>query len=322
MPTFELKYPTVSFEEMVKLNVYFSATNIQDVEEMGLITYDYKVTSCSMNSADHVIPGYTWNASAGYYVASSAGIAAKNLGDTLYFAVYARLSDGSYAYSKVVSYSPKTYAYNQLKSGTTAMQQLVVSMLNYGAAAQIKFDYKTDELVNADLTSAQKALVTAYSSSMITDVTQPTTYKMGTMTNSGGYTKRYPTVTFEGVFCINYYFTPTQTPVGNISMYVWNQADYEAASKLSKTNATKVLNMTKTGSEEYVATVDNIAAKELDDVVYVSFVYSDGTTEYCSGVLGYSIGQYCKAQASKTGTMADLAAACAVYGYYAKQRFG
>jgi hypothetical protein len=144
---------------------------------------------------------------------------------------------------------------------------------------------------------------------------------MGQMTNNGGYVNRYPTVSFEGVFSINYYFQPSKTPVGNIRMYVWTQDDC-VAGKLSKNNATMVCNMTPTSSSEYVAVVDGIAAKELDDVVYVSFCYSDGTTNYCSGVVAYSIGQYCKTQAAKTGTMADLAKACAVYGYYAKQRFG
>jgi hypothetical protein len=55
--------------------------------------------------------------------------------------------------------------------------------------------------------------------------------------------------------------------------------------------------------------------------VYVAFCYTSGSTEYCSGVVGYSIGTYCTSQASKTGTLADLAASCAVYGYYAKQLF-
>ena len=35
----------------------------------------------------------------------------------------------------------------------------------------------------------------------------------------------------------------------------------------------------------------------------------------------YSIGHYCKTKAACTTTMADLAAATAVYGYYAKQFF-
>ena len=320
-PSFTLKYPTVSFEDSIVLNVYYAATNLQDVEEMGLITFDSKVSSCNINNADHVVPGYAWSATDGYYFSSSAGIAAKNLGDTIYFAVYARLKDCSYVYSNLVSYSPKTYAYNQLKTGSNEMKALVVAMLNYGAMAQKYFNYNTSNLIDADLTSAQRALVSGYTSSMMDSVVLPNDAKMGSMASNGGYVSRYPTISFEGVFSIHYYFKPSKTPTGNITMYVWNQADYNSASALSKGNATRVINMTKTSSDEYVATVDGITAKELDKGVYVAFCYTSGSTSYCSGVVGYSIGAYCTSQASKTGALADLAAACAVYGYYAKQLF-
>lgn len=78
--------------------------------------------------------------------------------------------------------------------------------------------------------------------------------------------------------------------------------------------------MTGEGSGTYAAMVEGIAAKDLDKGVYVAFRYSDGTTTWNSGVLAYSIGTYCNAQAS-TGDAADLAKATAVYGYYAKAFF-
>ena len=67
--------------------------------------------------------------------------------------------------------------------------------------------------------------------------------------------------------------------------------------------------------------VDGIAAKDLDKGVYVTFCYTDGTTEYCSGILNYSIGDYCTGKAAGTTTMAPFAAATAVYGYYAEAYF-
>jgi hypothetical protein len=97
--------------------------------------------------------------------------------------------------------------------------------------------------------------------------------------------------------------------------------NFDAAEALSKDNATEAITMEIADNGEYLAVVDGIAAKYLDSGVYVSFCYSDGTTDYCSGVIGYSIGAYCKNQAATSGAMADLAAATAVYGYYAKQMF-
>ena len=320
-PTISLKYPTLSFEDVIVMNVYYTAADLGSVEEMGLITYSQKVSSWSVDTAEAVVPGYDFSDEDGMYFSSTAGIAPKNLGDTIYFAVYARLTDGSYTYTALAGYSPKTYAYNQLKSGSAEMRPLVVAMLNYGAAAQTYFGYKTDALVNSTLTADQLALIRPYDASMMSAVTQPDSTKLGEMVSNGGYTRRYPTISFEGAFCINYYFVPTAAPAGQITMYVWNQAAYNAAPSLSKSNATAAIAMELTDSGEYLAVVEGIAAKDLDRGIYVSFCYCDGTTDYCSGVIGYSIGTYCTAQTVKTGTLADLAAATAVYGYYAKELF-
>ena len=201
------------------------------------------------------------------------------------------------------------------------MKPLVVAMLNYGAAAQTYFGYKTDALMNADLTADQKALISPYSADMIASVTQASGSKLGEFVNDSSYTKRYPTISFEGAFCINYYFQPSLAVKGDVTMYIWSLEDFNKASVLTRSNATKAVKMTLTETGEYLGVVDGIAAKDLDKAAYVTFCYSDGTTNHCGGVIGYTIGLYCKSQASKTGTLADLAAACAVYGYYAKELF-
>ena len=36
-------------------------------------------------------------------------------------------------------------------------------------------------------------------------------------------------VSFEGAFEINYYCVPANTPVDGVTMYYWNQADYDEA---------------------------------------------------------------------------------------------
>ena len=320
-PTITIKHPTLSFEDVIVLNIYYTAQDLEDVVEMGLATFNEKLDTFTIEDAKSVMPGYAWSETDKLYFSSTDGIAAKDLSDTVYFSIYAKLADGTYTFTKIYFYSPTTYAYNQLKTGTAEMKQIVAAMLNYGAAAQIYFNYKTDALMNAQLTDDQKALVDAYSSDMISSVVLPDDAKKGEMIGNGGYTKRYPTISFEGAFCINYYFVPSAAPAGDITMYVWNQADFNAAESLSKDNATEAITMEIADNGEYLAVVDGIAAKHLDSGVYVAFCYSDGTTEYCSGVIGYSIGAYCKNQAATTGTLADLAAATAVYGYYAKQMF-
>ena len=223
------------------MNVYYTAANLADVVEMGLITYSSNVSEWNIHNAEAVISGYSYDNAKKMYVSSTNGIAAKNLGDTLYFAVYAKLADGTYTYTKLVSYSPETYAYAQLSTGTAEIKALVVAMLKYGAAAQTFFNHNTGALVDRKLTAAQLGLIEDYRADMMNTVATPTTAKQGKFVANGGITRKYPTVSFEGAFEINYYCVPANTPVDGVTMYYWNQADYDAASVLTAENATAAI---------------------------------------------------------------------------------
>ena len=322
VPTLTLKAPALEFKDMITVNAFYPAENTQDVVQMGMITYSSKVSVVDINTAEHVIPGATYDSASGRYFSASQGIHAKYLGDTVYLACYAKLTDGTYVYTKLASYSAVTYATNQLKNSTDAkLKQLVAAMLNYGAAAQNYFGYNTGALANASLTAAQKALPAAYSSSMVQSAPAAPAAKQGTFANNKGFSVRKPAVSFEGAFSINYFFTPAYTPVNGVTLYYWTEADYNAASVLTTANATGAIAMKNEGGQ-YRGDIEGVAAKDLATAIYVAAVYSDGSTTWTSGVLGYSIGAYCSSQASGTGTMAELAKATAVYGYHAKAYFG
>lgn len=320
-PVIQLKYPSLSYEDEILMNVYFAASNLEDVMDMGLITYSGEVSQWNVDTAETVVPGYTFNESSGLYNVTTEGIPAKCLGDEIYFAVYAQLTDGSYVYSRLVSYSPATYAYTQLSSSNSKLAALAAAMLNYGAAAQTFFDYHTDRLVNDAMTPEQAALAEAYRLDMMETLSAVPTQKEGSFCNSGGYVRRYPTVSFESAFSINYYCIPNAAPWETVTMYYWTREDYEAAQVLTAENATGAIIMEGQETGTYQAAVAGIPAKSLDDGVYVSFCYSDGVNNYASGVLAYSIGGYCTTSAAGSTDLAPLAKATAVYGYYAKQFF-
>jgi hypothetical protein len=323
VPTLTLKSPTLEFKDMITINAFYTAENIQDVVEMGMITYTSKVSRWSVRSAEYVIPGYTYVESNGRYLSASQGIHGKYLADTFYLAVYAKLADGSYVYSKLAPYSPVTYANSQLKnSNDAALKQLAVAMLNYGAEAQLYFGHNTGNLANASLTAAQLALPAAYNSGMVSSVPAASATKQGSFANNSGFSSRYPAISFEGAFCINYFFTPKYAPTSGITLYYWNAEDYNAASTLTTANATGSIKLTGSGTGEYRGDITGIAAKAISEAVYVAAVYQNGGKTWTSGVLGYSIGAYCSSQASKGGDIAALAKATAVYGYHAKQYFG
>ena len=168
---------------------------------MGLILFDSMLTNGTMDDAIEVIPGVVRGESE--YAAHTNGIPAKKLGDTIYFKVYAMQEDGSYVYSNIQSYSAVEYAMDRLaNSANEELKRLCVAMLNYGAAAQVYFDYKTDSLMNAGLTEEQQALVEGYRVDMVADIVEAEAEKVGAFAANGGFGIKYPSVSFEGAFVI------------------------------------------------------------------------------------------------------------------------
>lgn len=321
-PTVALRSPALEFKDMIRIAAYFTVSDMSNVEQLGMITYKTKVSTWNVDNAENIISGYTYDSSKGYYCATSEGIHAKYLGDTFYLAIYAQLSDGSYVYSKLAPYSPRTYAYNQLNGSDAKLKSLMVAMLNYGAEAQKYFGYNTGSLVNKDLTAAQRSLVKTYSSSMVNSTGSVDSSKIGIFANNSGFSKRTPAVSFEGAFCINYFFTPKYAPTnGGVKLYYWTQEAYQAATVLKASNASGSIKMVNDGNGVYHAVVEDISAKDIDRTIYVAAGYNSGGTSYCTGVLPYSIGAYCVSKAGSGGEIQSFAQATAVYGYYAKQLF-
>ncbi len=315
-PTLTLQYPTLAFEAEILYNAYVSVTDMTSVVELGMITFASRLAEGTITDAVNVIPGYFTSGTS--YVVSSNGVPAKQLGDALYFKAYAKLTDGTYVYSSVAGYHAVAYAQSILATNADARTKaLMVAMLNYGAAAQVQFNYKTDTLMNASLTEEQLALVKDYDATMVDAVVKADTNKVGKFVHNGGYTSVYPSVSFEGAFAINYYFTTKNTPDAAPTFYYWDAATYASVDQLTAENATGTIAMTKSGSN-WIGTVSGIAAKEIDQTYYVAAVYNVGTTAYYSPVISYSLGAYCVEQA---GLNNAFGAATAVYGYYAKAYF-
>jgi hypothetical protein len=127
-------------------------------------------------------------------------------------------------------------------------------------------------------------------------------------------------VSFEGAFAINYYFAPNGAVAEDMKLYIWDSETYAAVSTLTAGNASRVVTMEKQSSGVYWGRLDRIAPKVLDDTYYVAGVYTDANgITCCTGVIAYSLSQYCMNNAF--GNMGLLAQATAMYGYYAAQYF-
>ena len=177
-------------------------------------------------------------------------------------------------------------------------------------------------MINAHLNAEQKALAGEYSADLVAKVIAPEINQLGTfVATANGFVRKHPTISFEGAFSINYYFTLDRTADAAPQLYYWTGEACENADVLTVENASGVLTMTGDGT--WQAAVAGIAAKDLDDTIWVAAVYESQGERYCSGVLAYSPGAYCVSQVAKEGTaMQPFAAAAAVYGSCAKAYFG
>jgi hypothetical protein len=325
---------TLSFEDEILVNLYYSISGI-DANEMGLLTWSSAPVDGTIDNAEHVMSGAAYDAEKDRYMVTTPSIPAKNLGDDIYMCVYAK-TDSGIVYSDIITYSPKQYAYSRLaKSTVPQMQKLCVAMLNYGAAAQTYFGYKTDALVNADLSNDTYASIvsglgiTAYDSSLFSGAfATVSNEKLGEFkATTNGFVSaenkaaKSVSVSFDGAFAINYYFRPSETVNGDVTFYYWSSEDYASAEVLSSENATGTANMVLCEDGRYWMDVSGIAAQDIDDAFYAVAIYSDGTNTFSTGVIPYSVSKYCVSKANGGNDLAELAQTTAMYGYSAKLYF-
>lgn len=321
-PVLNLGAPSVSFDGQIQYNIYFQLENAGEIplSNMGLITWDSPVADGTIDNAQHIIPGAVTDGQ--QFMVHSLGIPAKNMADTVYFKVYIQLADGSYLYSDLKGYNAQVYAESKLASSTDEnLRRLCVALLNYGTAAQNHFGYKVDAPMNANVSAEQQALIERYDDSFVAPLVQVDSSKVGEFVyDADGYAGRRPSVSFDGAFTINYYFTTAFAPEGDVTLYYWTLEDYQGADILTADNATGSMRMTETeAANQYWAGISDISAKLIDQSVFVAAVYTSGGVQYSTGVLSYSVGSYCQSMASYDGSTGALCQATAMYGYYAKE---
>ncbi len=106
------------------------------------------------DSMDHPVTG-----EALIYNATYSGISAKEMGDSFATTLYAVDTEGNIFYGETVTSSIKDFLIGKINDASSIpeMKTMAVDMLKYGAAAQIRFDYDSDNLVTNSLTAMQLA---------------------------------------------------------------------------------------------------------------------------------------------------------------------
>ncbi len=107
------------------------------------------------------------------------GLYARMLSDGIR-AILKAEKDGIVYESAVDEYNLKTYAYNQLdKSNSNTFKRLLVDVLNYCSAAQIRSEYRIDALVNADLTETHLSYSTGTYNPVTAEADKKNTLEVG-----------------------------------------------------------------------------------------------------------------------------------------------
>ena len=111
----------------------------------------------TMAGEETKVSEYTIESGTGRYVFQFSNLAPYLMNEDVSAVLYAKYDGVEYA-SAPQPYGIGTYCYNQLSKSTDAeFRTMLVDLLNYGAETQIYKNYKTDKLVNAALTDAQRA---------------------------------------------------------------------------------------------------------------------------------------------------------------------
>jgi len=203
--------------------------------------------------------------------------------------------------------------------------------LDYAAAAQIYFKYRTDDLANNIDQAYLNAYRSEYSSSMLTPVTSAASSVVGDWTRDR---TNCPDVVgsliMEGIITNNFSFKFTSdimSKVETAKFLFWDATTYqsllEKGQAFAEENATMVKHMLLDSDGFYKAGYDKTAVKNLGDSIYVCGVVTttDGET-YRSGVISYSGHTYIKNKLnSSDANFADLVKCLAVYSDTAKAYF-
>ena len=141
---------SLSLESSITMNFKVLKDNVSSFD-------DFYVTA-KFGEKEEKITEYKQNGN--YYVFSYKGINPQLMNDEITAVLHAKNGNKEYTSPQKVM-SVKEYAYTMLDRYSTEehskLRTLLVDLLNYGAMAQKYVGYKTDNLVNSDLTDTQKS---------------------------------------------------------------------------------------------------------------------------------------------------------------------
>lgn len=242
----------------------------------------------------------------GYYTAQNARTyAAKEIGDSHWLEIEVTVGEISVRFARR-EYSPEIYAMNQLSAGGafSEMKNLALSLLDYAAAAQLHFGYKTDALANTDVTEKMRSEAEAYRKTVYTQYKPFTPQELPPFDYPVGMS-----LNLDGKVTINGYLTAEEG--ASVQMAVFDSE--EDAADLSR--AKEIVQMTfENGRYRGTTRTTQFAAKQFGDDVYIVF-YVNG--EAATPAIRYGVENYAYRMLSKSGTAESMNVLCKAILEYA-----
>ncbi|MBE6985250.1 MAG: hypothetical protein E7434_06550 [Ruminococcaceae bacterium] len=218
------------------------------------------------------------------YQVTYKGINAKEMGDNFSTTLYAVAEDGTVYCGKTVVDSIKSFLLGKIDASTSSaeLKTMAVDMLKYGAAAQVRLGYNTENLVTADLTRAQLAYATK---------TIPEAVNYAASTGTGADVNTNITVTSRVQLNLSCVYT-TATDPNAITCVVTD----------SKGNVLAEIAATNKGGIMFSAIYENVGAKQMRDVIKATFY--EGETAI-SKTVSWSVESYVAQVRAKTNVAED-----------------
>jgi len=218
------------------------------------------------------------------YQVTYKGINAKEMGDNFSTTLYAVGEDGTIYYGTTVVDSIKSYLVGKIdaESSIPELKTMAVDMLKYGAAAQVRLGYNTENLVTADLTEEQLSYAT---------VEIPEAVNYVATTGTGTAVNTNITVTSRVQLNLSCIYTTATDP--NAVKCVITDSEGKILAEIAATNKGNIM---------FSAIYENVGAKEMRDVINATFY--EGETAI-SKTISWSVESYVAQVRAKTNVAAD-----------------
>jgi len=218
------------------------------------------------------------------YQVTYKGINAKEMGDNFSTTLYAVGEDGTIYYGTTVVDSIKSYLVGKIdaEASIAELKTMAVDMLKYGAAAQVRLSYNTENLVTADLTEEQLAYAT---------VEIPEAVNNAASTGTGAAVNTNITVTSRVQLNLSCICTTATDP--NAVKCVITDSEGKVLAEIAATNKGNIM---------FSAIYENVGAKEMRDVINATFY--EGETAI-SQTVSWSVESYVAQVRAKTNVAED-----------------